>query len=124
MGHDTLVRATLAVVSVFAAAAIVFAIRGTTPPSPADVAHTADPAAAAGAPGTTTAGVDGAAHFEDRCGRCHDGGDFTGWAARHPDTSGRGQWLEHVLASHHAPPAEERGPILAYIQQAIAAGER
>ena len=115
MGHGKLVRATLAVVAVFAAAAIVFAIRWTSPPPSSDAAPAAGP---------TAASIDGAAYFEDRCGRCHDGGDFAGWAARHPDPYGRGQWLERVLASHHPAPEEERAPILEYIQQAIAAGDR
>lgn len=116
MRHDRLVRAALAIAAVFAAAAIVFAMRGTSPPPESQAARAAA--------GPTAASADGGAYFGDRCGRCHDAGDFAGWAARHPDAYGRGQWLERVLASHHAPPEEERALILGYIQQAIAAGDR
>jgi len=113
--HDRLVRASLAIAAVFAAAAIVFALRGTSPPSSSD---------AAAAAGPTATGAEGAARFKDRCGRCHDPDDFAGWAARHPDPYERGQWLERVLASHSPPPAEERAAILDYVQEAIAAGDR
>lgn len=112
MRHDTLLRATLAIGAVFIVAAIVFAIRG-GPSSP-------DAVSVAGGGPPSAAGAGGAAHFHDRCARCHDTGDFAGWAEKHPDPGERSQWLERVLASHFSPPAEERAAILEYIQQGIA----
>ncbi len=108
MRHDTLLRATLAIGAVFIVAAIVFAIRGG--PSSPDGASVAGNGSASGA---------GAAHFQDRCARCHDPGDFAGWAKKHPDPRERSQWLDRVLASHFSPPVEERAAILAHIQQGI-----
>jgi hypothetical protein len=108
MRHDRLLRATLGLGAVFIVAAIVFAIRGG--PSPPEGASVAGSGPASGA---------GAALFHDRCARCHDTGDFAGWAKKHPDPGERRQWLERVLASHFSPPVEERAAILAYIQQGI-----
>ena len=110
MRHHQLARATLAVAAVFGVAAIVFAGAGSLP--------TADSPPVSGGPEPASPGA-GAVSFQARCGRCHNPGDFAGWAREHPDPTARGQWLGTVLQAHFPPPEDERAAIVGYIQRAI-----
>ena len=110
MRHHRLARATLGIAAVFVVAAIVFAAGGRPftaggPP----VAGGLEPAAAG----------EGAVHFEQRCGRCHDREDLAAWARAHPDPEARGQWLGDVLQRHFPPPEQELAVIIGYIQRTI-----
>ncbi|MFZ7097097.1 hypothetical protein ACOPJQ_13165 [Luteimonas dalianensis] len=110
MRHQRLAHATLAIAAVFVVAAIAFAGAG--------VFFTAESPAVAGDPGPALAG-EGAVHFEQRCGRCHDLGDLAAWARAHPDPAARGQWLDTVLHAHFPPPEQERAAIIGHIQRTI-----
>ena len=115
MRQHRLVRATLGVAAVFVVGAIVFAAVGQRPADvEAVVAGGSEPV-----DGGAVAAGDGAVHFEQRCGRCHEPADSAGWARAHPDAAERGEWLGDVLQGHFPPPEGEREAIIGFIQRSI-----
>lgn len=109
MPHDRIARVALVIGTVFVVAAVAFALR-TGPDTGAT-----EPAATA-----PTLAERGAAHFDQRCARCHERDDLATWARAHPDHQERGQWLAEVLRAHATPPLNERQAIIDHIQQSIA----